>query len=146
VSPNGTIVYVNNRTYADIFFGLKGGLNNFGVVTNFNMRAVPQTQVYGGTLYYNATELDAINRALVNFQSNNNDPKAQLMAVYVIQSTQMNFVLIACYDAPQEPAGIFDEFLNIPHFGSLEIQPYYSLANKTRGLADDGRRYIVVIR
>ncbi|CAF1453811.1 unnamed protein product [Rotaria sordida] len=45
VSPDARIVCVNNMSYPDIFFGLKGGLNNFGIVTRFTMRAVPQTEL-----------------------------------------------------------------------------------------------------
>ena len=57
ITPNGTIVYVNNISYTDIFFGLRGGLNNFGIVTRFSMRAIPQTLVYGGVLVYNSAQI-----------------------------------------------------------------------------------------
>ena len=29
VLPNGTVAYVSQSTYPDLFFGLKGGFNNF---------------------------------------------------------------------------------------------------------------------
>ena len=29
VLPNGTVAYVTQSTYPDLFFGLKGGFNNF---------------------------------------------------------------------------------------------------------------------
>ncbi len=75
---------MNNNSYPDIFFGLKGGFNNFGIVTNFNLRVVPQTQVYGGALVYSPLQFEALVPAIVNFQANNKDPKAQIIASFAI--------------------------------------------------------------
>lgn len=97
------------------------------------MRAIPQTQIFGGHLVYYLETFNAVNQALVNFYKNNKDPKVQLMAVYSFTPLQ-NFILLSiCYDAPIAPEGIFDEFLNIPHFGMLYTQSYFSLVNQTRG-------------
>lgn len=64
---SGEQVFVSNTSYPDLFFGLKvpdkscvdllsvltllsskGGLNNFGIVTNITFEAHPQTLVYVG--------------------------------------------------------------------------------------------------
>ncbi|KAK8917682.1 FAD-dependent monooxygenase yanF [Metarhizium anisopliae] len=49
VLPNATIVNVNQDSHPDLYFALRGGMSNFGIVTHFTMRAVPQGQVYGGS-------------------------------------------------------------------------------------------------
>jgi hypothetical protein len=118
---------VNNNSYPDIFFGLKGGLNNFGIVTNFNMRAVPQTQVYGGLLIYSPLQFDGLIQAMVNFQANNKDPKAQIIGSFIIAPGEFIFILIVFYDAPTAPNGTFDEFLAIYPYGTLQTQSYLSL-------------------
>ena len=67
VLPNGTVTYVTQLTHPDLFWGLKGGFNNFvgslfflillspsssayllsqGIVTDFTMKTFPQTQVW----------------------------------------------------------------------------------------------------
>ena len=50
VLPNGTFVQVRNDNYPDLFFGLKGGLNNFGVVTSLTFKAVQLGKIWVGTL------------------------------------------------------------------------------------------------
>ncbi len=124
VSPNGTIVYVNNNSYPDIFFGLKGGFNNFGIVTNFNVRAFSQTLVYGGLLTYVPQQFDGALEAMVNFQTNNKDPKAQIIASFIIAPGEFVLIVYVFYDAPTAPNGTFDELLAVHPYGSLQTLPY----------------------
>jgi FAD/FMN-containing dehydrogenase len=46
VLPNGTFVVVTEASQPDLFFGLKGGLNNFGIVTRFTLKAHPLGTIY----------------------------------------------------------------------------------------------------
>ncbi|KAG8682618.1 hypothetical protein FRC08_014849 [Ceratobasidium sp. 394] len=46
VLPNGTITTATETTNPDLFFGLKGGSNNFGIVTKFTLLAFPQGKVW----------------------------------------------------------------------------------------------------
>ena len=48
VLASGLIVTVNPSSHADLFWALKGGSSNFGIVTKFTMRTFPSTQVYAG--------------------------------------------------------------------------------------------------
>ncbi|CAF2153264.1 unnamed protein product [Rotaria magnacalcarata] len=141
VSPNGTIVYVTNDSYSDIFFGLKGGFNNFGIVTNFKLRALPQTLVYGGLLIYvDIHKFDNILTALVNFQNNNKDPKAQLLPSFFRQAGLISFTLTVFYDAPTAPTSTFDEFMNISHFGVLKTRSFLSFIKAVPVFITDGMR------
>lgn len=60
VLPNATVATVNEHTNADLYFALRGGMNNFGIITHFTMRAVPQTQFYSGQKSYSADKRDTI--------------------------------------------------------------------------------------
>ncbi|CAF1300260.1 unnamed protein product [Rotaria sordida] len=122
VTPNGTIVYVNNQSYHDIFFGLKGGFNNFGIVTNFNVRALPQTLIYGGILIYFQPDFDSVLAAVVNFQNNNADPKAQILCNFLALIGVPTLNIVIFYDAPTAPESLFQEFLNITSFPLLPVQ------------------------
>ncbi|KAF7362248.1 Bifunctional solanapyrone synthase [Mycena venus] len=114
VLPNGTLTTVTAITNPDLFFGLKGGLNNFGIVTRFTFKTYPQTQIWGGLITYTVPTMAAVNKAVADFSATVTDPKAQIFSAYngvagVPVVAQMLF-----YDAPVLPPGIFDEFLSIP--------------------------------
>lgn len=123
---------MNNQSYPDIFFGLKGGYNNFGIVTNFNVRALPQTEVYGGILIYNRSEFGAVIQAMVHFHSYNKDLKAVIIGSPLNSSEQFLFFLLVLYDAPMAPNGTFDKFLSIPHTNTLQRQSYRSLIEQVQ--------------
>ena len=42
VLANGTIVHANDKENTDLFGSLKGGGNNFGIVTNYKLQTHPQ--------------------------------------------------------------------------------------------------------
>ncbi|KAF8124590.1 hypothetical protein EV363DRAFT_1403151 [Boletus edulis] len=116
VMPNGTAINVTESSSPDLFFALKGGLNNFGIVTRFTIKTFPQTQVWGGLITYTEGVLDQVNQATANFATDNTDPKAAIITSYNYLLGEPGVSLIIFYDAPAPPDGIFDEFLTIPWF------------------------------
>ena len=53
VLADGSIVYANTNESADLFWALKGGSSNFGIVTRFDVKTFPLGDIYGGTSLYN---------------------------------------------------------------------------------------------
>ena len=49
VLASGQIVNANLTSRPDLFAALKGGTNNFGIVTSFDMRVFPQGKVRSST-------------------------------------------------------------------------------------------------
>ena len=145
VTPNATIVYVNNISYPDIFFGLKGGFNNFGIVTKFSMRALPQTQIYGGSLFYGPSEISSGIQAVINLQANYTDPKAQTIGTFIIGPGSYALSYLVFYDAPTAPNGTFDGFTNIKHTGGLETQSLLTLVRSAPTSASANLRLVTVI-
>ncbi|KAG8724003.1 hypothetical protein FRC09_000811 [Ceratobasidium sp. 395] len=120
VLPNGTVTTTTEDTNPDLFFGLKGGFNNFGIVTRFTLLAYPQTQVWGGVLTFNGY-LSDVNAATVNFIANVTDPKAAIiLSIYISPLTllQPSISLLMFYDGPNPPAGIFERFTSIANASS----------------------------
>ncbi|KAL5476864.1 hypothetical protein ACEPAI_3050 [Sanghuangporus weigelae] len=99
VLPSGEIVQATNSSHPDLFFGLRGGLNNFGIVTQVTVEAHPQSLVFGGSLTYSSETSDEFNSAIADFSLNNTDPKAQLVAGYKSNGTQFQNQLFICQDA-----------------------------------------------
>ncbi|KAF9528490.1 hypothetical protein CPB83DRAFT_906772 [Crepidotus variabilis] len=113
VKPEGQIVTVNSASDSDLFFGLKGGLNNFGIVTTFTLKTFPQTQVWGGVITFVPTELSKVNEAVSFFSSEVKDPRAMINLAYI---SIMGSIIPAAhifYDGPTPPTGTFDRFLSI---------------------------------
>ncbi len=52
VLADGTFVTADERTNADLFWALRGGGGNFGVVTSFRFRAHPVKTVYAGPTFW----------------------------------------------------------------------------------------------
>lgn len=57
---NSTIVNVNEQVAPDLYFTLRGGGNNFGIITNFRARVVPQGQRLGCGKTYSANYTDQL--------------------------------------------------------------------------------------
>lgn len=52
VLASGEIVNANADENRDLWLALRGGNNNFGVVTRFDFRTFPQGSFWGGSVYY----------------------------------------------------------------------------------------------
>ncbi|KAJ7219699.1 FAD-binding domain-containing protein [Mycena haematopus] len=124
VLPNGTAITASATHNTDLFFGLKGGFNNFGIVTEFTFRAVPQGLVWGGHINYAAADMVAVNAAVVAFERNNTDTRAAVVGGVsalpgpngTIGAPTPGVQLF--YDGPDLPEGMFADFLAIPSVSS----------------------------
>jgi FAD/FMN-containing dehydrogenase len=54
VTPDGRLVRASANQNADLFWGLRGGGGNFGVVTAMGIKLYPVRTIYGGSLIYPA--------------------------------------------------------------------------------------------
>ena len=52
VTADGELLRVSAEENADLFWGIKGGGGNFGIVTSLEFSLYPITHVYGGNIYY----------------------------------------------------------------------------------------------
>jgi len=55
VLADGSVVRASNREHEDLYWAIRGGSGNFGIVTEFEMRLHPLTQVLGGLLVHPMT-------------------------------------------------------------------------------------------
>ncbi|RYP12520.1 hypothetical protein DL767_011250 [Monosporascus sp. MG133] len=66
VLASGDIVTANETSNTDLWHALRGGGNNFGIVTRYEIRTFEQGQLYGGSIYYQAAEFPSQIEALVS--------------------------------------------------------------------------------
>lgn len=67
VTANGELVHASESRNAELFWALRGGGGNFGVVTSFEFRAHPVTSVLAGLVAYPIEEADEVLKYLRDF-------------------------------------------------------------------------------
>ena len=72
VTADSKILQVNAQSYSDLFFALKGGASNFGLVTRFYLKTYPRSEVYAGFIGQDSNHADALEQAVADFV----DPKS----------------------------------------------------------------------
>ncbi|KAH9227569.1 hypothetical protein K456DRAFT_1927813 [Colletotrichum gloeosporioides 23] len=82
VLADGSIVNANNSTNSDLFKALKGGSSNFGIVTRFDMEAIPAKDLYTGIHLMSKDNSDAVVDAIVDF-TNKGEAFADDAAIFV---------------------------------------------------------------
>jgi hypothetical protein len=117
VYANGTIGHVNKDNQPDLFKVLKGGGNNFAIVTNYRLQAHPQGNIWGGNLVYLRTpEKDKkLLKAVRDFTEYNTDNKAAVIVTAERANINVvdSWIIFLFYDGPTPPAGIFDNFTDV---------------------------------
>ncbi|KZT68325.1 FAD-binding domain-containing protein [Daedalea quercina L-15889] len=143
VLPTGIIVNATADENSDLFFGLKGGFNNFGIVTTFYLQTHPQTAVWGGTIVTTGVD-DEVVAATQNFYNNVTDPKAAILTTFNYDAalgmsiTEMTLY----YNAPTPPDGMFDDFIALPSLTqNVSTRSYLSLILSTVEASDGLRGY-----
>lgn len=82
VTANGELVHASEKENADLFWALRGGGGNFGVVTNFEYRLHPVSTIYGGPMFF---EADRAKDVLEAFRTYMVDAPTQLGAFFAWQ-------------------------------------------------------------
>ncbi|KAF1957642.1 FAD-binding domain-containing protein [Byssothecium circinans] len=80
VLASGEVVHANMQENPDLLVSLRGGLNNFGIVTSFTMKTLPSGNMWGGINYYMPGSFGALIEATVDFVQNEKDPDTHLMS------------------------------------------------------------------
>jgi hypothetical protein len=92
VLSNGTVVNANAHSNSDLFSALKGGLNNFGIVTRFDLKTLVQGPMWGGViLYANTTDQQLIDTLLDVKDPKKFDPYAMFTFGFVYDAAQRTF-------------------------------------------------------
>lgn len=115
VLADGRIVNATKDNEHDLWLALKGGSNNFGIVTNFVFRTFPLGDIWGGNIYYPVSTLDQQLEAFYRFTS---DPKYDVKAglIHNFAFTPATGPLLTnqfAYASPEENPAPFRPFTSI---------------------------------
>ncbi|OTA90182.1 hypothetical protein M434DRAFT_14123 [Hypoxylon sp. CO27-5] len=120
VTATGAIVNANATSNPDLFWALKGGANNFGIVSKFTMKTYDIHDAWGGVRVYSLDALPQIFDALYQYQSvENKDPYANIMLQAFPTNASIGAILNIVYLKPEEEPEAFAPFRNITPLADL---------------------------
>ncbi|KAL8692059.1 MAG: hypothetical protein Q9218_002845 [Villophora microphyllina] len=139
VTGKGEVLQVNNKTYPDLFWALKGGSNNYGIVTRYDMKTYPQGKVFGGTIVYKPENtqdyLDAY-QAWINPGGGAEDNNAAIMpnVNYSPLTKQSVATWVGIHNAPENNPRTFENFTKIPSTTSaVGVTTFDEIVNQSKG-------------
>ncbi|KAG8676174.1 hypothetical protein FPOAC1_002174 [Fusarium poae] len=121
VLASGDIVTADNKNNVDLFRVLKGGSNNFGIVTNFTMKAIRVDRVWGGMAVFSNEAIPEVIEALSDFTDNvANDVHSNLVTVFQYLPDLKDISTAAVYANMEgiEKATAYKKWLALPEISS----------------------------
>ncbi|CAK4034341.1 FAD-binding domain-containing [Lecanosticta acicola] len=120
VTASSEILEVNHASHPDLYFALRGGGNNFGIITRLDLNTIPQNPFWGGSLTtsYSSKTRNAAIEALYHYAYN--APKDIDSALYVAfaysQLPLGSYLIVSeltqAANIPNPP--IFENFTSLP--------------------------------
>lgn len=138
------MVHANAHERSDLWVALKGGLNNFGIVTSFTMKTFESKNLWGGITYYMPNTFHQLIDATVDFVQNETDLDAHLMS-----STGYAFghqVVTCCmyHTKGEKNPPSLRPFTSLPDqieaYGSMRTSTHIEFCNELSKFTKDGVR------
>lgn len=149
VLANGDVIEANADSHSDLWLALKGGSNNFGIVTRIDVPTWSLGQMWGGSIVFNYTQdvLDAQAKAFSDFMNPSNfDDAADMGVVLIFQNPGGSYAVADSlfYVEPVENPPVYQPFTSIPGLlgSTMNLTNVGDLVEATGGtLPPDTRRY-----
>ncbi|KAL4876958.1 hypothetical protein BJY04DRAFT_231249 [Aspergillus karnatakaensis] len=145
VLGSGEVIIVNKDSYPDLFRALKGGSNNFGIVTMFTLVSFPSSDIWGGTIVHDSSVIPQYMDVATRFtDSLVDDPSAAWVGVMNYDSsseTTMMYSVLA-YTKPVARPNAFRDFYQLPNItDTLRIRSVLDMT--AEGNLPTGYRHVV---
>ncbi|MCO5237892.1 MAG: FAD-binding protein [Chitinophagaceae bacterium] len=151
VLADGTIVTAAKEKHADLFWAIRGGGGNFGIVISFKFQAYPVENVYGGPTLWPIEKTKEIMEWYHQFINNAPDELNGFFATFIVPGPPFPQTLhnkkccgvIWCYVGNMEKAKeVFQPVLALnPVFQHLGAMPYPSIQTLFDGMFPPGLQW-----
>jgi hypothetical protein len=125
VLADGSVVTASADQHSRLFKALKGGSNNFGIVTRFDMYTIPgASDIWGGLLSYTPDKYATIVDTLVDFQKNKQplDSKAALIPCFLWKPAAPVCLMFSFHQDTENPTSLG---------GFRDVGPSFDTTKKT---------------
>ncbi|KAJ5161214.1 FAD-binding domain-containing protein [Penicillium capsulatum] len=134
VLANGEVVTASENSHPDLFLALKGGTNNFGIVTKFTMQTYPLKSLWGGFIVHRPDAAPKQVEALSDFMgAEPYDPHAAMFQSYAFMSGNKFISNSVTYTKPVTNPKVFKDLVDpttVIH-DALRMGNMGSFANET---------------
>lgn len=143
VTADGQLVVADEGHYTDLFWGLRGGGGNFGIVTSITFRLHPVRGVVGGKLDYPITAADLVLEQYAEFVPQAVDELTLSAAFNWAGHTPTLSLVACCCAAEREAWAVVRPIKNFgrPRSGALEMLPYVAMQRLLDPAFPSGRRH-----
>lgn len=154
VLADGRFVTASERENADLFWALRGGGGNFGVVTSFLFRAHPVANVYAGPIFWDIKHAAQIMRVYRDFLRGAPEKLCPFLGLKTVPSTapfpqeiwgRRICAIISCYDGTGEDGERalrpLLESLPAPILNGMATMPFTALQSLFDGLLPSGLQW-----
>lgn len=148
VLASGEIVSANANSNRDLFIALKGGSNNFGIVTRFDMTTFSQGKMWGGVIYYDSSAYGKLIKAFNDFTASSTPDEAAHIIVATSFSAGRETGVSNIYHSSSQPAPpSLSPFVAIQPqvFNSLREDSLLGFAEEQSAFSTDGARHLYFV-
>ena len=137
VLADGTVTTASSTKNSDLWWALKGGNNNFAIVTRYDMKTIPITQAYEGAVLWQKEAIPAFFNALYSFLApggGNEDVDAAINPAVLITPVNGTFEasnLMMHTNGDPDPASLrnFTQITENVIFRDVGLRPWQTLPN-----------------
>ncbi|TFK19453.1 FAD binding domain-containing protein [Coprinopsis marcescibilis] len=143
VTANGSILTANTEENPDLYWGIRGGGSNFGVVTEFVYQLYPQNKtVFAGYVVFTPDKVEQIVNLTTAWFRTIKPDESMIQAVTVKDGHPVVVLLLFYNGSEAQGRENYKAFLDIEHVfdGATEI-PYEQLNSLQNNSVEHGRCY-----
>ncbi|KAJ5496405.1 hypothetical protein N7463_008392 [Penicillium fimorum] len=142
VLADSSIVEVNKTSYSDLFWALKGGSSNFGIVTRFDLQTIKSPKACAGAHTLSSKYINEFLAAAATYASDIYDPKTHIVPTLTAGETTLT-TMILLYDGDSiSYPDIFKPFTDIPAISStFDFKTVAEFTAETGAMVIDGIKY-----